>query len=107
MVESGLTYLPELCKPNRVATAPRILNGMFDDTEAVRGEKGEVLGAVQACVIQRLALERAHCYTVIRPACEHQGCPGSRMHPEDWEHPTLIVRTQVEKLSQAMMPSKV
>jgi len=54
------TCLPDLCEPDRVTAAGRILNSVRYDGEAILVEQGAVFGAIQARVVQRLAFELPH-----------------------------------------------
>jgi hypothetical protein len=98
--------LLELREPNRVTATTRIFNHVRDDIKAVPGKKGAIFRAIQARVIQWLALNSAHRDAMIGPAREHQCGFRSRIRSKHRKHPALIVVTEMEKLSQAMRPLK-
>jgi hypothetical protein len=96
MSRAELSY-PALRKPDCVTTAGRVFYGVFHDPEAALVEESAVFGAVEACVIERLAFEGAYGLTIPGAACEHEGGTGRCMCPKDGEHLTLVSGGQVKE----------
>ena len=70
---------------------------MCHDGEAALREQGSVLGAVKACVVQRLAAERAHRHAVGRAAREQERGAWGRVRAVDGEHAALIIVREMEE----------
>ena len=96
--------LAELCKPDRMITTCRILNGVCHHVEAMLFKQRTVFCLIQTAMIERLSLVAADCFTVRGPACKHQRCVRHCMFSEYGKHPALVIGTQMEETVPGQNP---
>jgi hypothetical protein len=80
-----------------MAAATGVFGGVGHDIEAIPAEQQAVFAVTEACVIERLSLERSDRFPESGAAREQQRCTRQGMVTEDGKHQALLIRTPMKR----------